>query len=172
LREDANGDLPKLYLERLRRLACAFSLTENYFAWQAFGRRYGVEAYGPMPDYLRPESFQMIGQRAGRVTTQLASITDFLAREPEASMDRYVLLDAQDWMGPTQVRRLWREIGRTARPGARVIFRTAGRVSPLEEALPEKLLAAWRPETEVAADLFRRDRSAIYGGFHIYARAG
>ena len=41
LRDDAGGDLANLYLERLRRLACEFPIEENYFAWQAFGRRYG-----------------------------------------------------------------------------------------------------------------------------------
>jgi S-adenosylmethionine-diacylglycerol 3-amino-3-carboxypropyl transferase len=173
LRDDADGgDLAALYMERLRRLACDFPLEENYFAWQAFGRRYGVKAGGPMPDYLRPQSFATLGLRAARVETRLASVTDFLAHEPDASMDRYVLLDAQDWMGPTQLRQLWREIDRTARPEARVIFRTAGRVSPLEAALPPELLARWRTESDLANTLFRRDRSAIYGGFHIYSRAG
>ncbi len=124
-----------------------------------------------MPDYLRPDAFRTLAERAPRVRTHLASVTDFLSREPAESMDRYVLLDAQDWMGPAQLADLWREIGRTARPNARVIFRTAGRVSPLEAALPPALLAPWRAERELAASLFRRDRSAIYGGFHIYSRA-
>jgi S-adenosylmethionine-diacylglycerol 3-amino-3-carboxypropyl transferase len=171
LRDDAGGDLANLYLERLRRLACEFPIEENYFAWQAFGRRYGIEAEGPVPDYLKPAAFRTLAERVPRVKTHLASLTDFLARETAESMDRYVLLDAQDWMGPTQLTGLWREIGRTAGPGARVIFRTAGRVSPLEAALPPDLLAPWRAETELAASLFRCDRSAIYGGFHIYSRA-
>jgi len=168
--EDAEGDLAALYRERLRRLACEFPLEENYFAWQAFGRRYGVEAQGPVPDYLRREAFPLLAARAGRVRTELASLTDFLARAPAASIDRYVLLDAQDWMGPEQLRELWREIERTARPAALAIFRTAGRASPLETALPPAFLATWRAARERADALFSRDRSAIYGGFHIYAR--
>ncbi|HUK09055.1 MAG TPA: BtaA family protein [Stellaceae bacterium] len=172
LRHDAEGDLARLYLERLRRLACEFPLEENYFAWQAFGRRYGVSAQGPMPDYLRERSFATLAERVGRVRTELASVTDFLGAEPPRSMDRYVLLDAQDWMSPGQLTQLWHEIDRTARPDARVIFRTAGRASPLEQALPPTLLANWRAEHELAATLFRRDRSAIYGGFHVYSRSG
>ena len=171
LRGDAGGDLASLYLERLRRLACEFPIEENYFAWQAFGRCYGRDAEGPVPDYLRPDAFRTLAERASRVQTHLASVTDFLWHEPAESMDRYVLLDAQDWMGPEQLVDLWQEIGRTARPGARVIFRTAGRISPLQSALAPALLEPWRAETELAASLFRRDRSAIYGGFHIYSRA-
>ena len=37
---------------RLERLACGFDLKENYFAWQAFGRRYAREGTGSLPLYL------------------------------------------------------------------------------------------------------------------------
>ena len=168
LREDAGGDLAQLYCQRLRRLACDFPMQQNYFAWQAFGRRYDLGGVEAVPDYLRLRSFAVLAERAARVETRLASVTDFLAHEPAGSADRYVLLDAQDWMGPPQLRSLWQEITRTARPAARVIFRTAGRGSPLEAALPPSFAKTWRAETELAARLFRRDRSAIYGGFHIY----
>ena len=171
LRHDAEGDLARLYLERLRRLACEFPLEENYFAWQAFGRRYGVSAQGPMPDYLRERSFATLAQRVGRVRTELASVTEFLGSEPPRSMDRYVLLDAQDWMSPDQLARLWHEIDRTARPDARVIFRTAAEPSLLPGRLSAHLLERWDYRAEQSQALTQRDRSAIYGGFHVYSRA-
>ena len=61
-----------------------------------------------------------------------------------------------------------RKITRTARPGARVIFRTAAEPSLLPGRVDETVLAQWRYETELSRDLTRRDRSAIYGGFHLY----
>jgi S-adenosylmethionine-diacylglycerol 3-amino-3-carboxypropyl transferase len=103
---------------------------------------------------------------------RLVSMTDFLAARPAASHDAYVLLDAQDWMAAGPLNALWREIGRTARPGARVIFRTAGSSSPLPLALEPALLAPWRYEEARSAELLERDRSAIYGGFHLYRREG
>ena len=42
---------------RLERLACDFDLAENYFAWQAFGRRYASGGSGPLPPYLQRENF-------------------------------------------------------------------------------------------------------------------
>ena len=62
------------------------------------------------------------------------------------------------------------EITRTARPGARVIFRTAGEISPLERKLPADILSQWRYEPEESRDFHRQDRSSIYGGFHIYEK--
>ena len=37
---DGEGGMAEVLKKRLERLACGFPLSENYFAWQAFGRRY------------------------------------------------------------------------------------------------------------------------------------
>jgi len=79
-----------------------------------------------------------------------------------------VLLDAQDWMTDDQLDALWAEITRTARPGARVIFRTAAEPSLLDGRLDPALLGRWRYEAEASQAFTARDRSAIYGGFHLY----
>ena len=97
-------------------------------------------------------------------------MTDRLATMPAESLDGYVLLDAQDWMTPAQMVALWAEIDRTARPGARVIFRTAGLDSPLEAALPAMIRSRWSYDPSTVPDYVARDRSSIYGGFHLYVR--
>jgi S-adenosylmethionine-diacylglycerol 3-amino-3-carboxypropyl transferase len=82
-----------------------------------------------------------------------------------------VLLDAQDWMTPDVLEALWRQIDRTADSrDARVIFRTAGTDSRLPRKLPAELLAPWRYLEEESGALHARDRSSIYGGFHVYHR--
>jgi S-adenosylmethionine-diacylglycerol 3-amino-3-carboxypropyl transferase len=153
---------------RVERLACGFSLDDNYFAWQAFGRRYCGGGEGPLPPYLRREHFAAVRARVDRVEVLNRSITEHLATCPDASRDRYVLLDAQDWMTDAQLNALWTEITRTARPGARVIFRTAAEPSLLPGRLDPALLARWRYEQAASLDFTSRDRSAIYGGFHLY----
>ena len=172
----ANGRPMRAVLrERVERLACGFSLRDNYFTWQAFGRGYGGETIdgqtGPLPPYLRREQFDLMRARTERVEVRLASITDHLATLPVASRDRYVLLDAQDWMTDLQLNALWQQITRTARPGARVIFRTAAERSLLPGRLAAELLGQWRYEEALSRHLTERDRSAIYGGFHLYVRA-
>ena len=152
---------------------CDFSLDDNYFAWQAFGRGYAPERRGPLPPYLRRENFDAIRERAGRVEV----LQPFLHRVSRRAarigrVDRYVLLDAQDWMTDAQLNALWREITRTARPGARVIFRTAAEPSLLPGRVEAPVLGRWRYEAELSRDLAARDRSAIYGGFHLYALEG
>jgi S-adenosylmethionine-diacylglycerol 3-amino-3-carboxypropyl transferase len=161
-------DMRDVLRTRLERLACGFSLDDNYFAWQAFGRSYAGNASGPLPPYLRREHFDVVRARAHRVEVLNRSITEYLAGCPDASRDRYVLLDAQDWMTDPQLDALWREITRTARPGARVIFRTAAEPSLLSGRLTPELLERWDYQAETSHVLAARDRSAIYGGFHLY----
>jgi S-adenosylmethionine-diacylglycerol 3-amino-3-carboxypropyl transferase len=157
--------------ERVEKLSCGFSIDDNYFAWQAFGRSYSSNESGPLPPYLKQEHFETIRARADRVEVLNRSFTEHLHSQPDRSLDRYVLLDAQDWMSDQQLNELWQEITRTARPGARVIFRTAAEPSLLPGRVDDAILARWRYEAQQSRDLARRDRSAIYGGFHLYVLA-
>lgn len=157
---------------RLEKLMCGFSLEENYFAWQAFGRRYPECERGPVPPYLRRTHFDTISSRTNRVEVLNCAFTEYLESRPDNSLDRFVLLDAQDWMSDDQLNALWREITRTARLGARVIFRTAAEPSLLPGRIDDELLGRWRYEAGLSRDLTARDRSAIYGGFHLYVFRG
>ena len=153
---------------RLEKLACDFALEDNYFAWQAFGRGYGKADDAPLPPYLQETNFEAVRGRADRVTVQHISMTEHLASSDDESHDRFILLDAQDWMSDTQLTELWTEITRTARPGARVLFRTAAEESLLPGRLPDALLSRWDYREEASKDFTKRDRSSIYGGVHLY----
>lgn len=157
--------------QRLEKLACDFPISENYFAWQAFSRGYGRSANAPVPPWLEPGNFATLRQRIDRCEVRQASMTEYLQGEPAASLDRYVLLDAQDWMTDAQLTELWAEITRTARPGARVLFRTAGDDTILPGRVPDDLLNRWTYSEAEARELIRRDRSSIYGGLHLYRLA-
>jgi len=156
---------------RLERLACDYDLKANYFAWQAFGRSYGRHADAPLPPYLEAANYTAVKTRAERVAIRHANMTDWLATQEVGSVDRYVLLDAQDWMSDAQLLALWHEITRTARPGARVLFRTAAEPTLLPGRLPERLLQRWRYHDEESRGYTQADRSSIYGGVHLYSLA-
>jgi S-adenosylmethionine-diacylglycerol 3-amino-3-carboxypropyl transferase len=117
---------------------------------------------------LQRQNFDTIRSRSSRVRYVQRSFTVILRESPVASFDRYALLDAQDWMNDTELTALWTEITRTARPGARVIFRTAAAERLLPGRVPDDVLGAWRHEDELSQELTRQDRSSIYGAFHLY----
>jgi len=154
--------------KRLERLACDYDLKSNYFAWQAFGRGYGKGPDAPLPPYLDEAHYEAVRARASRVSVNHANMTDWLSTQPDASADRYILLDAQDWMSDAQLAAIWTQITRTAKSGARVLFRTAAEPSLLPGRLPNALLDRWAYQPEESLDYTRRDRSSIYGGVHLY----
>lgn len=169
--EEQGGDGGKLfdmYRERVKRLACGFPLDDNYFAWQAFGRRYDHENRRAVPDYLKRENYDKIKSLVDRVETHVASLADHLRTEQPGALNGFILLDSQDWMPPHVIAELWGEIARVGGPDTRVIFRTAGEKSPIEAALPPALRQRFRYEEERSRQLHLQDRSAIYGMFHLY----
>ena len=166
------GDDPRgigaVLRRRLEKLACDFDLSDNYFAWQAFGRGYGEGADAPLPPYLRAANYELVRERAERVEVRHQNFVEYLDSMPDGSLDRYILLDAQDWMTDAQLTRLWDAITRTAKPGARVLFRTAAAPTLLPGRVPDAILDRWDYAEAESLGFTARDRSAIYGGVHLY----
>ena len=160
--------MAELFRERMRRLACDFPLGENCFAGQAFARQYDTSRDDALPMYLKRNNYETIRANLGTLFPHHANLTEVLREQATESLDAYLFLDAQDWMDGAQLTDLWWEVTRTAKHGARVVFRTGGSESPLEKKLPPDLLSAWITNADKNRALHDRDRSAIYGGTHLY----
>jgi S-adenosylmethionine-diacylglycerol 3-amino-3-carboxypropyl transferase len=154
--------------ERLEKLACGFPIQNNYFAWQAFGRGYAPGGVGSLPPYLEEANYSKLRAALTSVTVNQTSIVDALNTMPAGSVDRFVLLDAQDWMTDTQLNDLWQAITRAAKSEARVIFRTAGKETILPDRVDKDILNQWDYLAARSCEFGELDRSSIYGGFHIY----
>lgn len=172
LAADGDGEVLPVLRERVRKLMCDFPIQNNYFAWQAFARCYDPAPDGSLPPYLQQRNFAALRNNAGRGRIENRSLTGLLADQADGSKHGYVLLDAQDWMNDEQLNALWREITRTAAPGARVIFRTGGTDDILPGRVRPEILALWAYDAEMSARGTAQDRSAIYGGFHLYRFQG
>lgn len=154
--------------ERTKRLAAGFPLRHNYFAWQAFNRAYPDDREDALPIYLQRAHFSTLRERADRVRLQRRSVTEALRGQPHGTVDGVMLLDAQDWMTDEQLNDLWQAIGVACRPGARIVFRTAGRASVLPGRVGEDVLERFDYDQDMSEAMLAKDRSAIYGGFHLY----
>jgi S-adenosylmethionine-diacylglycerol 3-amino-3-carboxypropyl transferase len=172
LAADGGGDVLPVLRERVRKLMCDTPIRDNYFAWQAFARGYDPAPDGSLPPYLQQCNFQALRDYADRGRIVNRSLTDQLAQEPDSSKQGYILLDAQDWMNDSQLNALWQQITRTATPGAKVIFRTGGADDILPGRVSPDILGRWAYDAEVSKRGSKQDRSAIYGGFHLYRFQG
>lgn len=171
LKRDAADGMHALLVERMRRLACDYPIRDNCFAGQAFARRYDTSRQSALPMYLQAQHYEAIRSGLDQLHTHHMTLTEFLRDQPRASLDAYLFLDAQDWMDAQQLTGLWREVTRTAAPGARVVFRSGGSASPLELLLPQEILAQWHTDSARNAALYAMDRAAIYGGMHCYTKS-
>ncbi|MCK5374256.1 MAG: DUF3419 family protein [Alphaproteobacteria bacterium] len=168
LNKSAHGNMASLLKARLERMACQFPIKDNYFAWQAFNRGYDREKRVAVPRYLKEENYEKLKANADKSRVLHSTITEFLDSQKPKSLDRFVFLDAQDWMNDTQLNELWAAVLRAANDEARVVFRTAGEDSPLTAALSKDILNAWDYDPSLAPIHNEQDRSSIYGGFHTY----
>lgn len=168
MRSEGATGIVDLFRQRARRLACNFPIEENYFAWQAFGRKYNTASQKSLPEYLKEENYEAIKSRLGAVNTEIGDLISYLGEQQPDSFDCFVLLDSQDWMNADKLSELWTQIARVGQPGARIIFRTAGSESPIETALEGELRERFHYEQEWSRELYEKDRAAVYGGFHLY----
>ena len=166
----ADAPLNKVLEERLLRLINGHSNKTNYFAWQALARRYSGPGDRCLPPYLQQSQFECMRNGAGVIIPVQANLRLFLDGLPAREVDAVVLLDSQDWMSKEEIRTLWNSIDRAGSEQVRVIFRTAGRDSPLESEELALLREIWCRDEERSAVGFEQDRSGIYGGFHCYVR--
>jgi S-adenosylmethionine-diacylglycerol 3-amino-3-carboxypropyl transferase len=149
-------------------------LASNYF-WR--GVLQGGYASGCRPEYLEPRNLARLrGGLLDRLHLHTTTVERFVATH-DGSLSRFVLLDHLDWLSTWATGALeaeWDTIVRRARPGARVIFRSAcpdaahvlgvsvshrGRRVPLDAIL-------LRHDAR-AAELHKLDRTATYASFHI-----
>lgn len=172
LKRDLKNDrtVIDIYRNRVRRLACDFPIDENYFAWQAFARKYDTENRKAIPNYLKPDNYAHLKSNADRLKTEIGSATDVIRNGETGTFNRFVFLDAQDWMDGAAMNELWSAIAEKAERGSRIIFRTAGAASPIETDLSDDLRARFVYEKDLSENLFKQDRSSIYGGFHLYVK--
>jgi S-adenosylmethionine-diacylglycerol 3-amino-3-carboxypropyl transferase len=170
LKKEAKQGLPALFKERIRHLACDFPLENNCFAHQAFARCYDTGIQSALPMYLQKQYFLSLRSNIDRLYPHHTNLTEFLRQQPGGSVDAYLLLDVQDCMDKKQLTDLWIQVTRTATSNARVVFRTAGKESPLQQMLPSHLLSEWHTSQQQNSERHAADRSAIYGGMHIYEK--
>lgn len=170
LKQDIGSDsLVDVYRERTRRLACDFPINENYFAWQAFARKYDTDERRAIPEYLKAENFDVLKANVHRVRPVVGSVTDQIRSQSRGTFNRFVFLDAQDWMNASAMTDLWQQVAEKGEPGSRIIFRTAGETSPLGKNLPAELLSRFTYHDDRSKQLSAQDRVSIYGGFHLYS---
>ena len=142
----------------LRHVFTEIPIADNYF-W----RLYFFGNYTPdcCPNYLRPEYFDLIAERVGRIQTYTTSLSGLLKEHP-GQYSHFILLDHQDWLAAYQRKALeeeWYLILSNAEPGAKVLLRSAAFEL---DFLPDFVRSHVQFDREASEREHRRDRVGTY----------
>jgi S-adenosylmethionine-diacylglycerol 3-amino-3-carboxypropyl transferase len=167
------GGVARFIQDAVEAVITQLPFADNYF-WRVYFQGFYTQTC--CPEYLKPGNFERLRGLLPCLKIHTATVTDFL-RQTEQGISKFVLLDHMDWMSWHNPRGLveeWNAILSKARPGARLIFRSAGlRVTYLDHLLvqhrhrTQPLGSLLRRHPRLEAELHARDRVHTYGSFHI-----
>jgi S-adenosylmethionine-diacylglycerol 3-amino-3-carboxypropyl transferase len=146
------------YAAHFRRVAehtlTALPVSDNYFL--------RLMLTGSYPDG-RPPPYLDGGVALDRLTLVDGSFTDYLRTRPDGSLAGFALSNICEWLTAEQIDELFAEIVRTARPGARLVFRNF--VGWTE--VPPRWRDVVREDRVLGEDLIRQDRSLCQRRFAV-----
>jgi S-adenosylmethionine-diacylglycerol 3-amino-3-carboxypropyl transferase len=135
----------------------------NYFLHQMLTGSYPTDEPDGVPPYLSDAGAKAIGEveatgadGAGRLLLIDGGMTEYLRSRPAASVHGFALSNICEWMTPAEIDVLFREVVRTAAPGARLVYRNFVGWTELP-AWCERVV----PDEALGARLSREDRSVV-----------
>jgi S-adenosylmethionine-diacylglycerol 3-amino-3-carboxypropyl transferase len=154
--DDGSSSFSESFLSRARRAICEMPVESNYFLAQYLLARYRSE--DAVPAYLLRDNLPIVRARLDRVEIVTCDAQSWLARQPASCIDAFSLSNICELMSPEETGRLFTEVARSARAGARVCFRNL--IVP--RGVPESLQSQIELNKELSRELIAQDRSFVY----------
>ncbi|CAN5823076.1 hypothetical protein BH24ACT2_BH24ACT2_13520 [soil metagenome] len=118
-----NPSFPRHFRTLAQRTLTDVPIATNYFVHQMLTGRYPRGVEGGLPPYLDPALAPGLAGGPGRLILVDGAFVDHLRSLPDASVDGFALSNICEWLDTEQTDELFAEVVRTARPGARLVFR-------------------------------------------------
>jgi S-adenosylmethionine-diacylglycerol 3-amino-3-carboxypropyl transferase len=164
--DDGSSSFSESFLHRARRALRDIPIESNYFLAQYLLARYFNEE--SVPTYLRRENLPIVKQRLERIEIVTSDAQSWLGRQPDSCIDAFSLSNICELMSPDETGRLFAEVTRSARAGARICFRNL--IVP--RGIPESLQSKIRLQEKLSRDLTAQDRSFVYSRVQAFVISG
>jgi len=128
----------------------------NYFLHQMLAGRYPVEELDGVPPYLSAPGAAAVASARERLVLVDGSMTAYLRARAPSSVHVFALSNICEWMTPPDVDALFRQVLRTAAPGARLVYRNFVGWTDLPDWC-ERIV----PDHDLSGRLSREDRSLM-----------
>ena len=117
-----------------------------------------------VPEYLKEENFKTIKSRIDRIKVITIGAQNWIDTMPDQSIDCFALSNISELMSEQETHALFTGVARTAKDGARIIFRNL--MIPRE--VPEDLQVSIKKDQLLSKKLYQNDRSFVYGKVAAY----
>jgi S-adenosylmethionine-diacylglycerol 3-amino-3-carboxypropyl transferase len=154
--DDGSSSFAESFFRRARHAMAELPIKGNYFLTQYFLGRYLEDSQ--MPEYLLLNNFDIIRNRLDRIRVISSDLKLWLADQPAGMFDCYALSNICELMDHRDTQRTFREVVRTARPGARMSFRNL----MINRTLPNELKSQILRDDVLSTELRTNDRSFVY----------
>lgn len=162
--DDGSESFADNFQRRTRQVIVELPTSDNHFLAQyVLGRYLGEDR---LPEYLRPENFDLIRQRVDRLDMRVGDVRTVFDEIPSDSLDAICLTNVFELMSEEETRSVLPRIARTLRPGGRMTLRNL----MIPRSVPPEMNEVLRLEADLSRELHRRDRSFVYRSFQVYTR--
>ncbi len=159
--DDGAQSFSESFYNRTRKVLCEIPVKNNYFLSVYFTGKYKNEE--ELPLYLQRQHYGHIKRNINRIQIITADTKYWLETMPAESIDGFCLSNICELMSEADTKKLFTEVVRTARPGAKICFRN---LMILRE-VPIDLLQIKKNET-LSNTLLAMDRSFVYSKVAAY----
>jgi S-adenosylmethionine-diacylglycerol 3-amino-3-carboxypropyl transferase len=160
--DDGTSSFSESFQKRAEHALTELPVQSNYFLSLYFFGKYKDNEH--LPDYLKPQHFPAIKKNIHRIEAVTADSKFWLEKQPGDFFDAMTLSNICELMDEKDTYKLFSEVIRTAKPGARIVFRNL--MIPRE--VPESLQHIIVKDKALSKQLQFEDRSFVYGKVAAY----
>lgn len=160
--DDGSSSFSESFYKRASHVMKDIPVQSNYFIALYFLGHYLNNT--AIPGYLKRGNFDRIKGNIDKIFPVSADSKYWLEQQPDNMFDCFALSNICELMDDNDTHKLFREVIRTAKPGARIIFRNL--MIPRE--VPEDLQNVIVKNVSLSKELQQTDRSFVYGKVAIY----
>jgi S-adenosylmethionine-diacylglycerol 3-amino-3-carboxypropyl transferase len=163
--DDGSKSFAESFYNRSKKAFRNIPVKGNYFLSLYLLGKYKSE--NEVPPYLKKENFDIIRSRVDRIKIITADAQGWIDSMPDKSIDCFALSNICELMSDKDTNRLFTGVERTARNGARVIFRNL----MIPRDVPDTLKDLIVKDEKLSRYIYDNDRSFVYGKVAAYTIA-
>ena len=159
--DDGSTSFSESFQKRASHAFVDLPIRSNYFLSLYLTGKYSDQN---LPAYLNPDHFSVIKESVDNIEAVTADSKYWLEQQDENIFDAMALSNICELMDEEDTLKFFTEVARTAKPGARIVFRNL--MIPRE--VPESLRKTIVKDETLSKELQYSDRSFVYGKVAAY----